>query len=947
MVVTNRGPSAVTGATVSDPIPLLLVDPSQRLPSFAGLTWTCVASAGSLCPVGGTGNVLATVDLLVGGTATFTLRGRVAPAATGTLVNTATVIAPAEVLDPLPGNNSATDTDRLTPPADLRITKTDHVTGTAPGGLLLYTLVVTNTGPSAVTGARVVDPVPTALTGVTWTCTASPGSRCPAAGTGAIDVTVDLLAGGTATFTILATVDPAATGTLVNQATVTGPPGTVDPDGSNNTATEPTEILPIPISTTADLTLVKTNGVSSTVPGATVQYTLVVRNNGPDAVQGATVIDAVPATLTEVIWTCRASPGSRCPAPASGTGPIAVRVDLLSGGAVLFRIRGTVAAAAGDTLRNLAAVLPPPGTRDPTPGNNVAIDTDTVTSPPVGPLPPVGPGLPVGPLAPVGPGPTVFNPPAGRKTVQTSDLPDLAWRVVWRNNANALPLLVRLLEPIPAATTYVDGSVTCVAQGLSIVEFCDFDATTNQVVADAILGVDPGATTEEQAANDVVITFQTTVLPGATAVTNQALAHWDATDTGSVDDDISAGQTPVGTGTAFGQNDPTVVTLPGLACLFQQRLLALTFQPTVGPGDGGGDGGTGADGAVDEGGARRVPVVPRAVDAEAPTVFTLSTPLEDDGIAGTAVTLAALQLPVAGTTVSQATEVTIANGLAPSALAIVENEGRKTERLTPQVAQVVITASGVVVELPATALTATESLQLDRVDPAGAPGPLPGVAVAPLVAVTLGSGRTAFNSPVTLRLPYPDAEPDGVVDGTSPALAALALTVWRFDSARGTWERLPEARVFPAFHEVRVATAQTGLYGVFQAADGSTSLAGTTAPASPAPLSAGAQGSGWQDIGVVTTFPFLVPFQTTALPNGTYAVRAICATDPAELRTVVGSAPTTSTVLRTSGDGGGGGCTLQPGGTWSRATALDTLGNLGLPLVVLLVLGLRVWRRPR
>ncbi len=276
-----------------------------------------------------------------------------------------------------------------------------------------------------------------------------------------------------------------------------------------------------------------------------------------------------------------------------------------------------------------------------------------------------------------------------------------------------------------------------------------------------------------------------------------------------------------------------------------------------------------------------------------------------------------------------------------------ENEGRKTVRLAPQVAQVVITGSGVVVELPATALTTAESLQLDRVDPAGAPGPLPGTAVSALVAVTLTSGRTAFSSPVTLRLPYPDAEPDGLVDGTSPALAALALTVWRFDSARGTWERLPEARVFPAFHEVRVATAQTGLYGVFQAADGRTSLAGTTAPASPAPLSAGAQGSGWQDIGVVTTFPFLVPFQTTALPNGTYAVRAICATDPAELRAVAGSAPTTSTVLRTSGDGGGGGCTLQPGGGWSRATALDALGNLGLPLVVLLVLGLWVWRRPR
>ena len=98
---------------------------------------------------------------------------------------------------------------------------------------------------------------------------------------------------------------------------------------------------------------------------------------------------------------------------------------------------------------------------------------------------------------------------------------------------------------------------------------------------------------------------------------------------------------------------------------------------------------------------------------------------------------------------------------------------------------------------------------------------------------------------------------------------------------------------------------------------------------------------------MVTTFPFLVPLNTTTLPNGTYEVRAVCATTPADLRAAAGSAPTTSTVLRTSGGGGGGGCSLRPGGGWSRATALDAVGNLGVPLVVLLVLGLWVWRRPR
>ena len=169
-----------------------------------------------------------------------------------------------------------------------------------------------------------------------------------------------------------------------------------------------------------------------------------------------------------------------------------------------------------------------------------------------------------------------FGPPSGRKTVQEGELPDLEWRVVWLNTANAVPLRIRVLDPIPAATTYVDGSVTCVARGQSTVARCDFDAATNQLVYDGIVGPDPGATTEEQAANAVVITFRTTVLPGVTQVANQALAHWDANGNGTVDDDISAGQVPVRTGTAFGRSDPTVATLPGLACLFQQRLLALT-----------------------------------------------------------------------------------------------------------------------------------------------------------------------------------------------------------------------------------------------------------------------------------------------------------------------------------------------------------------------------------
>ena len=264
-------------------------------------------------------------------------------------------------------------------------------------------------------------------------------------------------------------------------------------------------------------------------------------------------------------------------------------------------------------------------------------------------------------------------------------------------------------------------------------------------------------------------------------------------------------------------------------------------------------------------------------------VFTLSTPLDSDTVAGTTVTLAALQVPVSGTVVSQPAEILIANGVSADTLDLVENVGRKTERVPAGAAHDVVTADGVVGELPATALAAADTLRLERVAPTTAPAPLPGVAVSPLVALTLASGRTAFSSPVTLSLPYPDADQDGLVDEMSPALPELTLTAWVFDAASQRWLPLPEARVFTAFNELRVATTQTGLYGVFQATDGSTGLAGTSAPAAPGPRSATAQGLGWQDIGVVTTFPFLVPLNTTTLPNGTYALRAVCATTAADL----------------------------------------------------------------
>ncbi|MCB1637145.1 MAG: DUF11 domain-containing protein, partial [Xanthomonadales bacterium] len=189
IVASNAGPSAAPGTSVSDSFPTALT----------GATWTCTAAGGAVCPApSGTGAIAALVDLPVGDSVTFSATGTVAADATGSLTNTATAAVGSGITDPAPGNNSATDTDTLNPTGDLVITKTDGLTDAVPGSAITYSIVATNTGPSTVTGASVVDTLPVGLVGATWSCTADPGSACPASGSGGINASVTLAPGDTA-----------------------------------------------------------------------------------------------------------------------------------------------------------------------------------------------------------------------------------------------------------------------------------------------------------------------------------------------------------------------------------------------------------------------------------------------------------------------------------------------------------------------------------------------------------------------------------------------------------------------------------------------------------------------------------------------------------------------------------------------------------------------------
>src|SRR5438046_209537 len=79
--------------------------------------------------------------------------------------------------------------------ADLAVTKTDGVTVATAGGRVTYTITASNAGPSDASGVTVADALPAVLT-ATWTCVGAGGGTCTASGSGNINDTVNLPAGG-------------------------------------------------------------------------------------------------------------------------------------------------------------------------------------------------------------------------------------------------------------------------------------------------------------------------------------------------------------------------------------------------------------------------------------------------------------------------------------------------------------------------------------------------------------------------------------------------------------------------------------------------------------------------------------------------------------------------------------------------------------------------------
>ncbi|MCI0397753.1 MAG: pilus assembly protein [Chloroflexi bacterium] len=351
ILVKNNGVVAATGATVVDTLP-------GGLSGVSG-TWTSPSGSGS-CSVSGVTVTCNIGNMAVNDTATVTISAT-APGAPQSISNTATVSNSGPQGDPVPTNNSKTETTIVAPPeSDLYVQKSDSPDPLPVGQQLNYVLTVGNNGPAAATGVTVVDTLPASVTYVSATPTQ--GSCSQAAGVVTCNLgTVPPLS--PATVTIVVT--PNQVGTISNQAVVSNSGGQTDPVVANNTAVATTSIQ-----TTANLSITKADSADPIFAGGALAYTLVVNNAGPTQANSVQVTDTLPPTVNFAGYST--TQGS-C---SLSSGIVTCQLGTLANGASATITLNVIPTAQG-SIFNQASVTS--STFDPNTANNSDSETTTVT----------------------------------------------------------------------------------------------------------------------------------------------------------------------------------------------------------------------------------------------------------------------------------------------------------------------------------------------------------------------------------------------------------------------------------------------------------------------------------------------------------------------------------------------------------------------------------------
>jgi len=328
----NNGGTAAAINTVRmvDVVPagLIIVSVVPNSPFTCAIVLQVVTCNNTAAVLAVGANIVVTVNVTVAAGATNALINRARISATGDPQNNVSPDAAAAALcsgTDVPNFGCAADLVPLN--ADLQIVKLQRlgiagafvspIVGVPLGTTVQYQISVTNSGPSNITALQFIDTVPTNFSTVSWVCTATGVAACsPASGTGnaiALGGRINSGVGNSLTIVVTAVANNATPiGGVTNTASITLPTGVVDTNLTNNTSSVPTAVG------VTNLSITKTNGVTTLTAGQQTTYTVVVTNSGPTAADGARLYDPAVAGLSCSLpipaLACVASgPNTTCP----------------------------------------------------------------------------------------------------------------------------------------------------------------------------------------------------------------------------------------------------------------------------------------------------------------------------------------------------------------------------------------------------------------------------------------------------------------------------------------------------------------------------------------------------------------------------------------------------------------------------------------------------------
>lgn len=413
LVLTNTSTDAIAkDINLTDVVSGITVQSSAggTVPAFQpGWTLEQVIVSGntskiSTTGIGATGDITAgKVTLGPSETLIIRIKGKANNTAVGDIINTANAS--------YNGVNLGPKTVILTPlPGTAELTKTVNKTEYTPGGELLYTIVVKNTGAGYLDNISIIDDLKlittelangttgSAITGVTQVTLAktNPATSIIQDSTyvNGYKATGDIYPGDTVTIVLKATVNPLAAGKIINVAKVN--------DSNNNKLDDDTKTVnPLP----ADVKILKTVDKSVYISGDTLTYKVVLGNTGTGWANGIKVTDMISEIKAKInnvdtpafaSWSISWVTQSGSAQPAIVTGQVFpinntisenlnASVSLAPMSGIEFTIVGKLKANTTTDIKNIAKYKYDPA-NPINPGTPEKSSNEVITSPKISPL---------------------------------------------------------------------------------------------------------------------------------------------------------------------------------------------------------------------------------------------------------------------------------------------------------------------------------------------------------------------------------------------------------------------------------------------------------------------------------------------------------------------------------------------------------------------------------